>query len=73
MKKGFGGFGQKLDIRTKLGCMEKYECMLCEYTYNPERGDPRNGIPAGTPWDELPEDWVCPKCGTIKENFFLLD
>jgi rubredoxin len=53
--------------------MEKYECMLCEYTYNPERGDPRNGIPAGTPWDELPEDWVCPKCGTIKENFFLLD
>ncbi len=57
----------------KLNTMERYECMLCEYIYNPERGDPKNGIAPGTPWEALPDDWFCPKCGTIKENFFPLD
>jgi rubredoxin len=58
---------------AKIHPMEKYECMLCEYIYNPERGDPKNGIAPGTPWEALPDDWFCPKCGTIKENFFPLD
>jgi len=49
--------------------MTKYECDVCGYIYDPELGDPENGIPAGTTFDELPEDWVCPECGVGKEDF----
>ena len=38
--------------------MQKYECTVCGYIYDPEIGDPDNGIPAGTPFEELPDDWV---------------
>lgn len=49
--------------------MEKYECSACGYVYDPEVGDPENGIAAGTSFDELPEDWVCPLCGLGKDAF----
>jgi rubredoxin len=48
--------------------MDKYECP-CGYVYDPELGDPENGIAPGTPFDKLPEDWVCPKCGAEKQYF----
>ncbi len=48
--------------------MEKYICP-CSYEYDPTVGDPENGVPAGTPWEEVPEDWVCPWCGLGKEAF----
>ena len=47
----------------------KYECELCGYVYDPEVGDPDNGIEPGTPWEEVPEDWVCPLCGAGKDLF----
>lgn len=43
--------------------MGKYICDVCGYIYDPEAGDPDNGIDPGTPFAELPEDWVCPLCG----------
>ena len=46
--------------------MEKYECTACGYIYDPAAGDPDNGINPGTPFSELPEDWVCPRCGVDK-------
>ena len=49
--------------------MEKWECQACGYIYDPEKGDPDNGIALGTPFEELPEDWVCPQCGVGKEFF----
>lgn len=49
--------------------MKKYRCTACDYLYNPEVGDPENGIAAGTPFEELPEDWTCPLCGLGKEAF----
>jgi rubredoxin len=49
--------------------MEKWECQACGYIYDPEKGDPDNGIAPGTPFEELPEDWVCPQCGVGKEFF----
>lgn len=49
--------------------MEKFECELCEYTYDPEKGDPENGIMPGTPFEKLPEEWYCPACGQGKESF----
>ncbi len=47
----------------------KYKCTVCGYVYDPEKGDPESGIAPGTPFEELPEDWVCPVCGASKNEF----
>ncbi len=47
----------------------KYRCTICGYIYDPEKGDPESGIPPGTPFEELPDDWVCPICGATKDQF----
>lgn len=49
--------------------MKKYRCLVCDYIYNPEKGDPDSGIEPGTPFEELPDDWICPLCGVGKEQF----
>ena len=49
--------------------MKKYECDACGYVYNPEKGDPNNGVPAGTKFEDLPDDWSCPVCGADKSQF----
>jgi len=41
----------------------RYKCRVCGYIYSPLRGEPHNGIPAGTAFEDLPEDYVCPVCG----------
>ena len=46
-----------------------YKCLICGYLYNPEEGDPMHGIEPGTPFDVIPETWVCPVCGVTKEHF----
>ena len=53
--------------------MKSYECEPCGYIYDPEAGDPDNGIAPGTPFENLPEDWVCPVCGLCKEVFKIVD
>ncbi|RZN68664.1 MAG: High molecular weight rubredoxin [Candidatus Methanolliviera hydrocarbonicum] len=49
--------------------MAKYRCSVCGYVYNPEKGDPDSGIDPGTPFEEIPDDWVCPVCGAGKDQF----
>ena len=49
--------------------MKKYRCELCGYIYAPAEGDPDNGIDPGTPFESLPEDWVCPDCGAAQDQF----
>ncbi|MDD3155069.1 MAG: rubredoxin [Victivallaceae bacterium] len=49
--------------------MKKYVCDLCGYIYDPAVGDPSNNIPAGTAFEDLPADWVCPECGASKDEF----
>lgn len=53
--------------------MEKWECTACGYIYDPEKADPEHGIEPGTPFEDLPEDWVCPQCGVGKEFFQMID
>ncbi len=48
--------------------MDKYVCP-CGYVYDPAAGDPEGGVAPGTPWDQVPEDWVCPVCGLGKDMF----
>lgn len=47
----------------------KYICGVCGFVYDPEKGDPTQGIPPGTPFEELPDDWHCPRCKREKTNF----
>jgi len=49
--------------------MEKYKCTVCGYIYDPEKGDEDGGIPPNTPFNKLPDDWVCPTCGAPKDMF----
>ena len=49
--------------------VQKYECTVCGYVYDPAAGDPENGVEAGTPFGELPDDWVCPECGADQDAF----
>ena len=46
--------------------MKKYVCDTCGCVYDPEVGDPENGVAPGTAFEVLPEDWVCPLCGVVK-------
>jgi rubredoxin len=54
--------GQK-SAASKKGTPMRYKCRICGYVYSPLRGEPHNGIPAGTPFEDLPETYVCPVCG----------
>lgn len=47
----------------------KYRCKKCGWIYDPEKGDPKSGILPGTPFEELPDDWVCPRCFVSKAEF----
>jgi len=49
--------------------MAKYKCTVCNYVYDPELGDPDGGIEPGTPFEEIPDSWVCPVCGAGKNDF----
>ena len=49
--------------------MQKWECLACGYIYDPAVGDPDSGVAAGTAWEDVPDDWVCPECGAAKDMF----
>lgn len=49
--------------------MKRYVCDVCGYIYDPVVGDPDNGVPAGTAFENLPDGWVCPVCGAGKDQF----
>ncbi len=61
---------EKIKEKTEReGEMDKYECTVCGYIYDPEKGDPDSGVEPGTPFKKLPDDWVCPECGVGKDEF----
>ena len=53
--------------------MAKYKCTVCGYIYDPELGDPDSGVAPGTPFEEIPDDWLCPVCGVGKSEFERID
>ena len=48
---------------------QRYRCTICDHVYDPAEGDPQSGIAPGTPFDSLPESWICPDCGAMKADF----
>ncbi|MCJ7444504.1 MAG: rubredoxin [Methanotrichaceae archaeon] len=55
--------------RCVVCILKKYQCTICGYVYDPVVGDSDSGIASRTPFEELPEDWVCPLCGAMKDDF----
>lgn len=49
--------------------MKKMVCDVCGWVYDPATGLPSENIPAGTPWDKVPDDFICPECGAGKDSF----
>jgi flavin reductase (DIM6/NTAB) family NADH-FMN oxidoreductase RutF/rubredoxin len=49
--------------------MKKYVCNVCGYVYNPDEGDPDNGVEPGTAFENIPDGWTCPICGAGKDQF----
>ena len=47
----------------------KFECVICGFIYDEEKGLPEEGIAPGTKWEDVPEDWECPECGVSKYDF----
>lgn len=52
--------------------MATYVCVLCGYEYDPQSGDPENGVAEGTEFEDLPEGYTCPLCGATKDDFELV-
>lgn len=50
-----------------------WRCTVCGYIYDPNEGDPEHGVDSGTPFEDLPDEWVCPECGAGKDLFEKLD
>ncbi|MBA3581616.1 MAG: rubredoxin [Gammaproteobacteria bacterium] len=53
--------------------MKCYMCVVCGYIYDEQKGDPKHGIPAGTKWDDVPENWLCPDCSAVKSDFQMIE
>ncbi|MGP1254374.1 MAG: rubredoxin [Kiloniellales bacterium] len=51
----------------------RWICMICNHVYDPADGDPDTGIPPGTPFEALPDDWQCPECGVSKDMYEPMD
>ena len=49
--------------------MKSWQCIVCGFIYEEAKGLPEDGIPAGTTWADVPEDWECPDCGVSKSDF----
>jgi rubredoxin len=49
--------------------VNRYLCDICGFVYDEASGVPDEGIPPGTPWSELPDDWECPECGAGRSAF----
>ena len=52
--------------------LTKWKCTVCDYVYDPEKGDAEHGVKPGTAFKELPDTWVCPVCFAAKSAFIEL-
>ena len=57
----------------KNNAMNTYMCLVCNYVYDEQEGDPESLIEVGTRWADVPQDWRCPDCGAGKEDFEAVD
>ncbi len=53
--------------------MKTWMCVNCGFVYDEAKGHPESGVPAGTAWADVPDDWVCPDCGASKDSFEMVE
>jgi rubredoxin len=53
--------------------MKTWVCLVCGWIYAEEEGFPEEGIPPGTRWEDIPDDWRCPECGVSKADFEMME
>lgn len=53
--------------------MKKWQCIVCGLIYDEREGWPDEGIAAGTLWQDVPPDWLCPDCGVSKADFEMIE
>ena len=53
--------------------MKTWQCIVCVFVYDEEEGWEEDGIPPGTAWDDVPDDWLCPECGVGKIDFEMME
>jgi len=63
----------KLQKKVEVQQAARYQCPACGYIYDPVKGDPDSGIKPGTSFEDIPDTWVCPVCGTEKADFYKMD
>jgi len=61
--------GRSIEKSVGFYPVEKWICLICGYLCDPERGDPKEGIPEGALFERLPNEWVCSVCGVTKDLF----
>lgn len=55
--------------KPKTLAANRWVCSVCGYVYDPSQGDPDNGVPPGTRFEDIPDSWTCPVCGAEKSKF----
>ncbi len=60
---------QQTDYKT----YKTWQCLICGFIYDEAEGWPEDNIAAGTRWEDVPEDWVCPDCGAGKSDFSMCE
>ncbi len=53
--------------------MKKWQCLVCGFIYDEAEGYEDDAIAPGTAWEDVPDDWVCPECGSMKEDFEMVE
>ena len=53
--------------------MKKWQCAVCDWIYDEEKGAPDEDIAPGTQWEDVPDDWACPDCGATKDEFDMIE
>jgi rubredoxin len=61
--------GQPKQQTVQSDTPNTYMCPVCRYVYDPSKGDPAGGIPPGTPFEKIPDNWICPLCRVPKSMF----
>jgi rubredoxin len=59
----------KLVVFKKEIMLKSYLCVVCGYVYDEEKGAPDEGLAPGTKWEDVPDSWICPECGVMKDDF----
>lgn len=53
--------------------MRKWQCIMCGWVYDEEKGDEESGLAPGTRWEDVPDEWFCPDCGALKDEFEMVE